>query len=70
MKPTSIAFISGLYKQVCGRVWHTNPKISHRWFTVSTSETGGWGHHYTVAYPTYNSIQTELAEVIWYNTEY
>jgi len=25
MKPTSIAFISGLYKQVCGTLRHTNP---------------------------------------------
>ena len=32
-----------------------NP-IALIWFTISTSDSGGWGHHYPVACPTYNSI--------------
>ena len=35
------------------------------WVKVITSETGGWGHHYSVAVPTYNKIkQTSGVHVV------
>ena len=46
-----------LYKQAGAVISASNP-LFRSWFTVSTSESGGWGHHYTVACPTYNSINT------------
>ena len=51
-KPTSTLKQSSLHKQP-RQCWNSSECYFRPSFTVNTSETGGWGHHYPVAFPTY-----------------